>query len=88
MRNRPIEQINTRASHQWPRILIALAPQRSSMIKRGTKQGSCALCGGKDRARCHDDFNEISLPPIEIPKGQKYFDWLDYLAQGKKVSYG
>ena len=88
MCNHPIEQIKTRASHQWPRILIALSPQRSSMIERGTKHGSCALFNSKDRARCHDDFNEIGSPSIEITKGQKSLDWLDYLAQGKGVSYG
>lgn len=30
----------------------------------------------------------ISLPPIEIPEGQKSVDWLDYVGQGKEVVYG
>jgi len=53
-----IETIQTHASGRWPEILLHLAPHLSPMIERGRKHGPCALCGGKDRARCHDDFNE------------------------------
>ena len=53
-----IEIIKTHASGRWPEILLHLAPHISTMIERGRRHGPCPLCGGKDRARCHDDFNE------------------------------
>ena len=42
----------------WPSIIGSLAPQLLSIIERGKRHGPCPLCGGKDRARCHDDFQE------------------------------
>ena len=53
-----IEIIKNHASGRWPEILLNLAPHISPMIERGRKQGPCPLCGGKDRSRCHNDFNE------------------------------
>lgn len=53
-----IEQIKVHASNRWPEILLNLAPHLAPLIKRGKKQGPCLLCGGKDRSRCHNDFNE------------------------------
>ena len=53
-----IEKIKNHASGRWPEILLNLAPHISPMIERGRKHGPCPLCGGKDRARCHNDFDE------------------------------
>jgi len=39
-------------------IALALAPNYKKMIERRPKNGPCPKCGGKDRARCFDDFNE------------------------------
>jgi len=39
-------------------IALALAPQLAPMIERGNRHGPCPLCGGRDRARCHNDFRE------------------------------
>jgi len=58
MRNHSIDQIKAHASNRWPEILLSLAPRLSPMIERGRKAGPCVLCGGKDRSRCHNDFNE------------------------------
>ena len=52
------EQIKGELSGQWGQEILKHAPQLSEMIARGTKHGSCPLCGGKDRARCHNDFDE------------------------------
>jgi len=57
MRNHSVEQIKTHALNRWPEILLNLAPHLSPMIERGRKHGPCPLCGGKDRARCHNDFD-------------------------------
>jgi len=39
-------------------IVQTLAPHLAPMIERGRRHGPCPLCGGKDRARCFDDFDE------------------------------
>jgi len=49
--------IKAYALNRWPEILLNLAPHLSPMIERGRKHGPCPLCGGKDRARCHNDFD-------------------------------
>lgn len=43
---------------RWGEILLSLAPHLSEFITRGRKHGPCPLCGGKDRARCHNDFDQ------------------------------
>jgi len=53
-----LKRLKSHASGRWREILLNLAPHISPMIERGRRHGPCALCGGKDRARCHDDFNE------------------------------
>jgi len=57
MRNYSIDQIKTHAFNRWPEIILSLAPHLSPMIERGRKHGPCCLCGGRDRARCFDDFD-------------------------------
>jgi len=52
------EQIKGELSGQWGQEILKHAPQLSEMVARGKKHGPCPLCGGKDRARCHDDFDE------------------------------
>lgn len=39
-------------------IVQTLAPHLAAIIERGRRHGPCPLCGGKDRARCHNDFDE------------------------------
>jgi putative DNA primase/helicase len=41
---------------RWPSIIGSLAPHLNPLIERGRNHGSCPRCGGKDRARCHNDF--------------------------------
>ena len=53
-----IETIKTHAFGRWPEILLNLAPHLEPMVSRDRKHGPCPLCGGKDRARCHNDFSE------------------------------
>ena len=43
---------------RWGEILLSLAPHLSEFITRGRRHGPCPLCGGKDRARCHNDFDQ------------------------------
>ena len=53
-----IETVKKCAVDLWPSILRFLAPQLTPALERGRKHGPCPLCGGKDRCRCHDDFQE------------------------------
>lgn len=53
-----IESVKNHAYDSWQEIILSLAPHLSPMISRGRRHGPCPLCGGKDRARCHNDFNE------------------------------
>ena len=50
--------IKAYAFGRWPELLLHLAPHLSELIERGRKHGPCSLCGGKDRARCHNDFDQ------------------------------
>ena len=52
------EAIKGCAVGRWPGIIRTLAPHLAPMIERGRRHGPCPLCGGKDRARCHNDFQE------------------------------
>jgi putative DNA primase/helicase len=52
------ETIKIFSSGRWPEIIRSLAPHLSDMVERGRRHGPCPLCGGKDRARCHNDFEE------------------------------
>lgn len=42
----------------WPSIIQTLAPQLTPTVEREGKHGPCDLCGGKDRSRRHNDFQE------------------------------
>ena len=53
-----VETIKDFCFGRWAEIVRNLAPHLSDMIERGNKHGPCSLCGGKDRARCHNDFAE------------------------------
>ena len=53
-----ISTIKSHASGKYQEIVLSLAPHLAPMIERGNLHGPCPLCGGKDRARCHNDFNE------------------------------
>jgi putative DNA primase/helicase len=52
------DTIKNFCSGQWPEIICSLATHLTDMIERGRKHGPCQLCGGKDRARCHNDFED------------------------------
>jgi putative DNA primase/helicase len=56
-------KINTKtikdlAAGWWSDILRYFVPHLEDIIQRGRRHGPCPLCGGKDRARCHNDFAE------------------------------
>jgi putative DNA primase/helicase len=51
-----VEVIKGFAIGRWPEIITALAPNLLPVVERGIKHGPCPLCGGKDRARRHNDF--------------------------------
>jgi putative DNA primase/helicase len=53
-----LEAIKGCAVGRWPGIITSLAPHLSPVVERGIKHGPCPLCGGKDRARRHNDFCE------------------------------
>jgi len=53
-----IENLKIHTFCRWQEIILSLAPHLSPMIERGRRHGPCPLCGGKDRARCHNDFEE------------------------------
>jgi putative DNA primase/helicase len=50
--------VKRHASGLWEEIISAHAPKIKPTIQRGRKHGPCDLCGGRDRARCHNDFSE------------------------------
>jgi len=50
--------VKAEAIGKWANILKNHAPILKPIIERGKKHGPCPLCGGKDRARCHNDFDE------------------------------
>ena len=52
------ETIKSYANGRWRKILLTLATSIAPTIERGKRHGPCPLCGGKDRARCHNDFEE------------------------------
>ena len=51
-------EVKNKAKGNWANILLRHAPVLEKIIQRGKKHGPCPLCGGKDRARCHNDFDE------------------------------
>lgn len=53
-----VDAIKGCATGRWPEMLRSLAPHLGNIIDRGKTQGPCPLCGGVDRARCHNDFQE------------------------------
>jgi putative DNA primase/helicase len=53
-----IETIKSYANGRWREILLTLATSIAPTIERGKRHGPCPLCDGKDRARCHNDFEE------------------------------
>jgi putative DNA primase/helicase len=58
MNNIDITALKARASGQCREIVLSLAPHLAPMIERGNLHGPCPLCGGKDRARCYNDFDK------------------------------
>lgn len=52
------ETIKTHAAGRCHGIVLSLAPHLAPLVERGNRHGPCPLCGGQDRARCHNDFNE------------------------------
>jgi P4 family phage/plasmid primase-like protien len=52
-----INDVKGSAKGRWREIHYALAPELDFITSRGNKHGPC-ICGGKDRARCHDDYEE------------------------------
>jgi putative DNA primase/helicase len=53
-----VEYIKTQAAGQWSGILQSLSPKLQEIIARGRHHGPCPMCSGKDRARCHNDFEK------------------------------
>jgi len=52
-------EVKRQAEGNWANILVKHAPILKEIIDRGYKKhGACPLCGGKDRARCHTDFDQ------------------------------
>jgi putative DNA primase/helicase len=64
-----VEAIKDLAIGRWPEIITALAPHFSLIVVRGKRHGPCPLCGGKDRARCHNDFSESGGIFCNVCKG-------------------
>ena len=64
-----VEIIKRLAVGQWPEIILNFAPCLSDIIERAWKHGPCPLCGGKDRARCHNDFVETGGIFCNVCKG-------------------
>ena len=52
------ETIKNFCAGLWFKIILSLASHLSGIIERGRRHGPCPLCGGKDRARCHNDFED------------------------------
>ena len=52
------ETIKNFCAGLWFEIILSLASHLSGIIERGRRHGPCPLCGGKDRARCHNDFED------------------------------
>jgi putative DNA primase/helicase len=64
-----VETLKEFAIGRWPEIIATLAPHLSLLIKRGKRHGPCPFCGGKDRARCHNDFAESGGIFCNVCKG-------------------
>ncbi|MBT6717016.1 MAG: toprim domain-containing protein [Nitrospina sp.] len=64
-----VEIIKRLAVGQWPEIILNFAPCLSDIIERAWKHGPCPLCGGTDRARCHNDFVETGGIFCNVCKG-------------------
>ncbi len=52
------EIIKGYCSGRWSEIILNFVPSLGDLIERGRRSGPCSFCGGKDRARCHNDFVE------------------------------
>ena len=52
------ETIKNFCAGLWFKIILSLASHLSGILERGRRHGPCPLCGGKDRARCHNDFED------------------------------
>lgn len=63
------ETIKDFCSGRWPEIICSLATHLTDMIERGKKHGFCPMCGGKDRSRCHNDFQETGGIFCNVCKG-------------------
>ena len=58
MKTMTLESVKGCAISRWHEIIPSLAPHLSEIVERRRRHGPCPLCGGKDRARCHNDFQE------------------------------
>jgi len=50
--------VKAHANGRWSAIISTLTPRLAQTVERGKRHGPCPLCGGKDRTRCHNDFND------------------------------
>lgn len=50
--------VKAHANGRWSAIITTLTPRLAQTVERGKRHGPCPLCGGKDRTRCHNDFND------------------------------
>ena len=50
--------VKAHANGRWSAIITTLTPRLAQTVERGKRHGPCPLCEGKDRARCHNDFND------------------------------
>ena len=64
------------------RVYIGADKDRSGAGQRAARKLAQRLWDERGRGAT------ISLPPPEIPPGEKGIDWLDYVAQGQEVSHG
>ena len=64
-----VQTLKGYAAGHWPDILSRLSPQLVPTVERRKRHGSCPLCGGRDRARCHNDFSETGGIFCNVCKG-------------------
>lgn len=55
---RDVESLKAQSVGRWQEIILSQAPHLNDTICRGRRHGPCQMCGGRDRARCHNDFEE------------------------------
>lgn len=53
-----VRELECRARGRWDEIFSLLAPALAEAIARGRRHGPCPLCGGKDRFRMYNDWEQ------------------------------